>query len=104
MALLGGLTVELTIPRFFEEKDIKQATSVRHVINLAFGETAVHTSTSALRSAAIAQRGDDSIITEQLRLRNRQTNLHGPDEPWFLPVSGVVILPQELNAVLPANI
>jgi hypothetical protein len=89
---LGGLVVPLTSELIFTNERVAMAERARSIVNLAFGELAVETDTISLVRAALEQRGEEDLLTEQLKNQNRQTNQHGPNRPWFLPLSGVKVI------------
>jgi hypothetical protein len=92
LSYLGSLAVDLTTSRIATREVIRNARSVQHIINLAFGEPAVETRTSRLLKASYDTFGVGHELTGQLITRNRQSLLHGPDEPWFLPISAVRVI------------
>jgi hypothetical protein len=88
----GSLIIELALPGIVDQAFIYRARSVLHIVDLAFGEPAIETSTSFLRRASHEAYGAEHILTNQLAIRNRPTSEHGSNEPWFLPLNGITIV------------
>lgn len=96
----GGLEVPLVTPRIAGAELISDARTVRHIIDLAFGQPAVETRTGLIIAASTVQFGEDHVVTQQLRERNKPSDEHGANEPWFFPLQGVVIVD---SATVPAE-
>jgi len=92
LRLLGGLVVPVD-DRIVTPAQVEKIAGMHSVVNLAFSEPALMTETAQLLRASIAQTGEESLISEQLRARSSPSveHNHGGNEYWTLPLSGVVV-------------
>jgi hypothetical protein len=95
---LGGLVVRLGDAEAVSLETRRIIKTSRSVIDLAFRESSYATLTSLLLEASRSQRGEDSLLTQQLAVRSKPTDLHGGDESWHIPMSAVLLLEAEVRS------
>lgn len=98
---LGGLSVRFA-QKILLPNDVEILKEAHSVVDLAFEDPSIITTTHVLLDASRKQRGEEDILTEQLLHRSKPNSIlgHGGNERWLIPVRAVILAATKEPAVV----